>query len=164
MIKKVQEVMVAIAENRQEIVDALVKLSVTDLLFFWGTERELVKEQEKQWLPIIKWLEDVVLHYKLVQTQSLDVPQQNPTFVTVFQGFLDNMSDKKLAVFYVATMTLRSVLLASAFVQKKITSDEAFNAAFVEELWQNRMWGATDEAEEKQKNIKVELDMLEKEI
>lgn len=162
MFKKLKEAEAMIAEDREAIIEALIRLSVTDLMIFWGTERELINRQEKLWLPIIKWLEEAILHYKINQTKNLDVPKQDPSITVSFKTFLEKLDNRKLAIFYIATMTLRSVLLGMAFVEKRITPEEAFSAAFVEELWQNESWGTTDEAQERQEEIKNELNSLRK--
>lgn len=161
MFKKLREAQEIVAGDRNEVIDALLKLSTTDFLFFWGIQRELVERQEKLWAPIIEWLEDA-LSTKINQTDTLNVPKQDEGSGAKIRQFLCNLSDKELAVYYVATLTLRSVLLAAAFVKRKINADEAFNAAYVEELWQNEGWGTVDEAQDRQKEIKDELNLLEK--
>lgn len=161
MFKKLKEAQEIVAGDRNEIIDALLKLSTTDFLFFWGTQRELVERQEKLWAPIVKWLEDA-LNTKINQTDTLNVPKQSEGSGARIRQFLNGLSDKELAVYYVAALTLRSVLLAAAFVKRKINTEQAFNAAYVEELWQNEGWGTVDEAQARQKEIKDELNLLEK--
>ena len=52
---------------------------------------------------------------------------------------------------------MRSVNLGAALVEGKISADEAFEAAFLEELWQAEKWGKVPEAEDKRQKIKEEL-------
>ncbi|MDR1693830.1 MAG: hypothetical protein LBR70_01360 [Lactobacillaceae bacterium] len=160
MLKKLKKTELGIAENRSEVINGLIKIAMSDLMVFWGTERELVKRQEKLWLPIIKWLEDSVLRYKLSQTKDLNVPKQQGSLMGAFTSYLEKMSNKKLAAFYDASMTLQSMMIAAAFVEKKITPEQAFDAAYIEEIWQNETWGTTDEALERQNSIKSELKAL----
>lgn len=161
MLAKIKQVEKEISSNRNEVIDGLVRLSVTDLLFFWGSEREVIERQEKLWLPVIKWLEDG-LNARLKYTQSLSVPEQDSTIEEKLRKFIDKFSDKELTAFYIATLTLRSTLLATAFVRKKITVEEAFDAAFLEEKIQSEKWGATEEMEKRQESIKKELFELDK--
>ena len=42
---------------RTEIIDKLMKYTATDMLLFWGTDRELIAEQQKYWEPLLKWAE-----------------------------------------------------------------------------------------------------------
>lgn len=160
VMKKLKDAEKSIVEDRQNIIKGLVRLSMSDLMVFWGTERELIKKQEKLWLPIIKWLEDSILHYKLSQTENLNIPKQHQSLTEAFKGYLEKLNDKKLAAFYVASMTLQSVMIAVAFVEGKITPEQAFDAAYIEEIWQNETWGTTDEAAERQNAIREDLNIL----
>ena len=54
------------------------------------------------------------------------------------------------------------VLLAAALVKGKINAEEAFRAAFLDELWQAETWGADEEAENRRQTIKNEICEIEK--
>ena len=56
---------------------------------------------------------------------------------------------------------MKSVLLAIALVKKKLNADEAFNAAYLEELWQAESWGVEEEAEKRRSELKKELHEIE---
>ena len=56
----------------------------------------------------------------------------------------------------------KSVLLAAALVKKQITADEAFRAAFLEEIWQADKWGHDAEADQRREVIRQELIDVEK--
>ena len=66
-------------------------------------------------------------------------------------------ANKELGAFYVAALNMKSVLLAAALVKGKINANQAFEAAFLEELWQNENWGADEEALKKREELKQEL-------
>lgn len=44
---------------------------------------------------------------------------------------------------------MRSVILAMALVQGRLDAEEAYKAAWLEELWQAEKWGIDPEAESK---------------
>ncbi len=74
-------------------------------------------------------------------------------------------SEKNHASFFYATaILLRSFLLAVAFISGKINAEQAFDAAFIEELWQNENWGTVEEAETRRRDIMDELKFLEAEL
>ncbi|MDD4555907.1 MAG: hypothetical protein PHE89_01075 [Alphaproteobacteria bacterium] len=158
-MKKVSQAKAFIECNCQEVISKLVDLSVTDVLMFWGTEKELVLRQEKLWRPILDWLEKTLL-VKFNYSNSIDIPNQEPQTKQNIEKFISSFGDNDLAVFYVATMVLRSALLAMAFVKKQISPREAFEASFIEELWQAESWGIVEEAEERRLEIKQELTAL----
>ena len=57
---------------------------------------------------------------------------------------------------------LRSILLALALVKGRLSTDDAFEAAFVEEIWQAKIWGIDEEAEKRRQAIHSELKEIEK--
>ncbi len=150
-----------IAKNRAEVIERLVQFSMTDLLLFWGQEKDLMERQTKIWGPILAWAEEK-MKAKFVTTQGLDVPQENQTSGYRLKVFLESLSDKELTAFYAAALQMRSVLLAAALVRGKINAEEAFQAAFLDELWQAEIWGSDEEAEKRRQTIKSEIEEIER--
>ena len=124
-----------IGKNREEVVNRLVRFALTDMLLFWGQNKDLVEKQEKIWGPLLEWA-SYELNTKFIKTQGLDVPEQEKTSGHRLKLFLESLSDKELAAFYVAALNMKSVLLAAALVKGRINAQEAFEAAYLEELWQ----------------------------
>lgn len=156
MIKKLQQMSAEIAEHREEVIDKLVQFSLTDMLLFWGQEKELIQRQEEQWAPLLLWAKQE-LDAKFMTTQGLDVPEENKTSGYCLKLFMESLSDKELTAFYAAALDMRSVLLAAALVKGRITAEQAYQAAFLEELWQAENWGVEEEAERRRQEIKSEL-------
>lgn len=156
MSKYLEQVTKDISLHREEIIKGMVQLSLTDVLLFWGQQKELIERQKKTWEPILKWVNQA-LEAELKHTDSLEVPEQPKESGYRLQAFLESLSDKELAAFYVAALNMKSVLLAAALVKGKLNADEAFKAAFLEELWQNENWGVVHEAMKKREEMKQEL-------
>lgn len=148
-----------IGKSRKEVIDRLVVFSQTDLLLFWGHEKDLIERQEKIWGPILQWANNEI-NVEFVKTQGLDVPE-NKASGEKLKDYLNSFSDKELAAFYVAALNMKSVLLAIALVKKRLSADEAFNAAFLDELWQAESWGVEKEAEKRRAELKKELHEIE---
>lgn len=148
-----------IGKSRKEVIDRLVVFSQTDLLLFWGHEKDLIERQEKIWGPILQWANNEI-NVKFEKTQGLDVPE-NKASGEKLKDYLNSFSDKELAAFYVAALNMKSVLLAIALVKKRLSADEAFNAAFLDELWQAESWGVEKEAEKRRAELKKELHEIE---
>ena len=160
MEAKLKEAQQEISEHREEVIDRLVQFSLTDMLLFWGHEKDLIERQQKVWGPVLAWAKEE-LNTKFVTTNTLDVPEENKGSGYRLKLFLETLSDKELAAFYAAALKTRSVLLAAAMVKGNITAEEAFNAAFLEELWQSESWGNDEEACCRRDKIKTEIQEIE---
>ncbi len=149
-----------IAKNREEVIDRLVQFALTDMLLFWGTNKELAERQEKIWGPILQWASYEV-NTKFIKTQSIDVPSQEENSAQRLKMFMETLSNKELAAFYIAALNMKSVLLAAALIKGKINAQQAFEAAYLEELWQAENWGVETEAEKRRTEIRKELQEIE---
>ena len=157
-LKQVEE---DIKQHRVEIIDRLVNFALNDVLLFWSTDKEVKKEQQEKWLPILKWVDDT-LNTRFKQTTSLETDTSGKTAATELKKYLDNLSDKKLTSFYVAALNMRSVLLAVAMIKGRINATEAFELSELEELYQARKWGSEPVAEARRNSIKDSLISAEK--
>ncbi len=157
-LKQVEE---DIKQHRVEIIDRLVNFALNDVLLFWSTDKEVKKEQQEKWLPILKWVDDT-LNTRFKQTTSLETDTSGKTAATELKKYLDNLSDKELTSFYVAALNMRSVLLAVAMIKGRINATEAFELSELEELYQARKWGSEPVAEARRNSIKDSLISAEK--
>ena len=144
MQKELDKAVADIKQHRKEIIEKLVEFSKTDVLFFWGEKKDLFLRQEKEWLPILAWAEEL-LSVKLNKTADLKVPE-NEAMQNPLKKLFEKMSDAELACFYAAALNMRSILLALAFVKGKLTAEKACELSYLEELWQNEIWGEDQEA------------------
>jgi chaperone required for assembly of F1-ATPase len=144
MRKTLDDAVKEIGQYRGEIEKKLLEFARTDVLFFWGEKRDLYLKQETEWQPIINWIEEL-LKVKVKKTSSLDTPDneemQEPLKITFAK-----MSDIELACYYAAALNMKSVLLALALIKGKIDAKTAGRLSYLEELWQNEMWGSDEEA------------------
>lgn len=150
-----------VKKNRQEIIGKLLRFSMTDMLLFWGENKDLMERQQKLWGPILEWAQQS-LEIRLKTTQGIDVPEQDQHTGDRMKLFLESLSDKELVAFFKVALNMRSVLLAAALVKGRINAGEAFEAAYVEELWQSENWGVVEEAERKRGELRQELIDIEK--
>ena len=138
-----------VAQHRDEIIERMVNFSLTDTLLFRNPDAEdLIAEERQVWDPIVEWAK-----------KNMDADFKTSESLQVF---LEKLSDKELAAFYQTGKITKSVLLAAALVKKQITADEAFRAAFLEEIWQADKWGHDAEADQRREVIRQELIDVEK--
>lgn len=148
-----------IAKHREDIIAKLLEFAKTDLLFFWGENRELFLHQQDRWLPILDWVAQE-LKVNLQKTRTLDVPENSQLDGPLAQT-LEAMSDKELACYYAAALNMRSTLLALALVKGRIHAEEACELSYLEELWQNKLWGKDEEAVSRRQERCEELKEIE---
>ena len=148
-----------IEQYREEIEKKLLEFARSDLLFFWGEKRDLYLKQKTEWQPIIDWIEES-LKVKVNKTDKLDVPD-NEEMQKPLKNVFDKMSNKELACYYAAALNMKSVLLALALVKGRIDAETAGKLSYLEELWQNEIWGSDDEAIKRRKERCEELALIE---
>lgn len=156
IIKKLQQAEAEIRQKRDEIIEKLVDFSKTDALLYWDTRPDLQKRQAEVWGPILDWAKQEI-NCRYDKTDNLQVPEQKNNEVENFRRFLRGLTDKELAAFWLASLNMRSELLAAALVKGKIDADTAFAAANLEELWQNESWGEDEAAVKARKSLLTEL-------
>ncbi len=160
MTEKLEKMVAEIGANRTEIIEKLIQYFLTDMLFFWSSEKEVAERQQKEWQPLLDWAKNE-FETDFIKTQTLNVPEQEEKSGWRLKLFLESLSDRELVAFYVAATNMRSVLLAVALIKGRISADQAFRAAFLEELVQAESWGVDEEAEKKRGALKQELIEIE---
>ena len=148
-----------ISVYREDIIAKLLEFARTDLLFFWGEKRDLYLKQQVEWQPILDWAGEL-LHINLKSTDGLEVPE-NEVLQNPLEQVLKLMSDKELACYYAAALNMRSNLLALALVKGRIDARTAGKLSYLEELWQNDLWGTDAEAESRREERCKELQEIE---
>lgn len=147
--------------HRAEIIDRLVNFALNDVLLFWSSDKDVKKEQQEKWLPILRWV-DETLNARFKQTTTLEAEKTDKKATLELKKYLDGLSDKELTSFYIAALNMRSVLLAVAMIKGRINAAEAFELSELEELYQARKWGSEPVAEARRNSIKDSLISAEK--
>lgn len=147
--------------NKQEIIDKMCEFAQTDVLLFWNDNPELASRQNEFWFPVLRWIGQE-LNIQLKTSTSIDVPDQEEKFGVALKRYLEKFSDEELIAFYKAALDMRSVMLAAALVKGKIDAEQAFQAAYLEELWQAEKWGKVEDAEKSRERAKADLVEIEK--
>lgn len=147
-----------VAAHRDETIEILRRYLQTDTLLFWSEEPTLFAYQKKHWQPILDVLNSV---FKLeLQTTTGIMPPENEQTASGFEQHLNSMSDKELTGCFLAASEMKSVLLGLLLAKQKLSVAEAFNAAFLEELYQNQFWGEDAAAINTRKKVKSQLEKI----
>ena len=148
-----------IALHRDETIKTMCRFLQTDTLLFWSDKSDLFSYQQKYWQPLLDVLNSV-FKFDLQFTKDF-LPPENATAISKLETLLSNMTDKELTCCFLAASEMKSVLLGFLFSQKKISAQEALEAAFLEELYQNKFWGEDVAALNLRERIKQNLAQIE---
>lgn len=126
-------------KHRMDILEDMLRFMQTDTILFWSSEPNLFAYQQKHWQPIIdKVNEEFNVEFK--PTTEITPPDNRDAMIQLSFYFFA-IFDEELTACYLAAQEMKSALLGVALIKQKISVDEAFEAAFLEELYQNQKWG-----------------------
>ena len=130
------------AEVRADI----AKYGASDLLCYRAeAPAELVRRQAEAWDPVLAWAREA-LGARLVLGEGV-VPVAQPSAATAaLERALAELDAFSLAAHHVMTTLMGSALLALAHARGRLTAEEAWAAAHVDEDWQASQWGEDAEA------------------
>ncbi len=146
-----------IKPNRQYYIDALMPYINGELLCYRAEKpKQLVEQQNLKWQPIFQWAEQfLTVQFKV--TQGIMPIVQDSSTLDRIQLYLNNLSDEELTFFAVIMPLLGSMILSIALKEKKISVDDAFAFAYLDEEIQTKIWGYDSEQEQRLLNIRQEI-------
>ncbi|WP_157879120.1 ATP12 family chaperone protein [Pararhodospirillum photometricum] len=146
-----------VAPERSAILDTLVRYGGTDLLCYRADQpTTLVERQEAAWSPLLDWL--ATTHgLSLVVTRGLmPVAQPEPTLARL-RSVLEGLDLWALTATQALAAAGGSVGLALAVGGGRLSAEEAFTLAHLDDLFQVERWG--DDAEARARREALAADM-----
>ena len=141
----------------------IAKYLGTDMLFYRAPEPEgLVARQRRHWNPVIAWARDAfgarfVLAEGVVHVeQPAESLAKLRTMMTASVG--DIAGAWRLGALHVATALTGSALLALALAAGRLSPDDAWTAAHVDEDWNMDFWGRDELALDRRAFRRKEFD------
>lgn len=135
----------------------IVKYAGSDLLCYRADgPAELVALQAAAWDPMLDWAREV-LGADLAVCRGIMPVDQTAASRAAIEAAVANLDSFRLASAHVTTTLLGSVILMLATEAGRLTPDEAWKAAHIDEDWQIAKWGEDAEAARRQKNRKTEF-------
>jgi chaperone required for assembly of F1-ATPase len=131
-------------------------LSMDMILYRSGNNSDLSKLQEKEWQPLVKWL-DVKFNCKLTINYELKPLKQKESELLKCTNLIKELDHFSLSGFSHLVSISGSFILGLSFYFKKISSKKLYELALIEELFQSNKWGSDDFANERRANIKKEI-------
>jgi chaperone required for assembly of F1-ATPase len=135
-----------VATQREAVIASLLGYVDADSLCYWAPHPAALRDrQRRSWQPVLDWLareHDIVLKPR----EGAMPVAQAPEVAARMRRILEGMSDSDLTAFQAVAGLAHSLALAFALVGCRLSADEAFAAAFLDELHQAEEWGDDAEA------------------
>lgn len=145
-----------IIDNKDKIISLLVDYAETDVLIFWSKDNDLSFQQSKKWLPILKFIEQE-MGISIAVSYDLKIPKIDKIAIN---KYIKTLYLKELAGLFLFSTKLKSVFLGLALIKNNISVNDAFEASFLEEIYQNSLWGEDKETIKNHQAIKNELNEI----
>lgn len=136
-----------VAREVEAVREEIVKYAGSDLLCYRaGDPQSLAAEQMASWDPVLDWVRD---HWDVrfsLAEGVMFVAQSETTLAAVRERVAEVPAPLRLAGLHVMTTLTGSALLALAVLHGRLSAEEAWAAAHVDEDHQIRAWGSDAEA------------------
>lgn len=138
-----------VAEHMADVADDIVKFAGNDLVCYRADAPEgLVEQQNAAWNPILAWAEDE-LGARFHLAEGVMPVEQEQSALDRVAAAVAPYDALRLTSLHVMTTLTGSALLALAQATGRLSAEEAWTAAHVDEDWQIRRWGVDVEATER---------------
>jgi chaperone required for assembly of F1-ATPase len=135
-----------VAPNMAPVRADIVAHAGTDMICYRVTYPEaLVERQARAWSPLIEWLEAETGARLAVATGIAHVPQPRDALDRI-ADLVAGYGPLELAALHTVTTLTGSAVIALAVARRRVTAEEAWRLAHVEEDWQIAQWGEDAEA------------------
>lgn len=146
-----------VAARRAEVVAEIAKYAGTDLLCYRAEEPpELVERQRRTWQPLLDWAAERY-DAALAVTAGITPLPQAPAALAAIERAVSEHDAMLLVALHLATAACGSVVMGLALVSGKLSPEEAFFAAQLDETYQIEKWG--EDAEQTQRRAAVKDDV-----
>ena len=146
-----------IAPEAACIVDLLVAYAETDLLCHWAEGPDaLVQRQRRHWQPVLDWAA-TDLDAPLRPVAGIMAQRQSDAALAALRTAVAALEPFALGALNVLTTGTGSLLIGLAVVRGRLSPDEAWEAAQVDEAYQAEKWGEDDEAAVRRAAIRADL-------
>lgn len=144
--------------NERAVSADIVAYGARDLLCYRAAgPQELVERQTICWDPLIRWAEET-LGAQLVLAIGVMPVEQLHSALRALEEAVAAYSVFELTPLHVMTTLTGSALLALAVARNRLSPDEAWVAARLDEDWQVEQWGEDAEAKMRRERRRIEME------
>ena len=147
-----------VAPERKRIIAEIIDYAGSDLVCYRAEgPQALVERQVGQWNPILAWARSELEVSLKTFTGVVHRPQPNEALESLGRIFAAADDFTLTGLYNIMTLT-GSVLLALMLARGRISPDDAWPAAHVDEDFQIEHWGEDEEARDRRENRRKEFD------
>lgn len=146
-----------VATAAAETADDIARYAGSDLLCYRaeGPER-LAARQTAAWDPVLDWAgKRLQVRFRLAE--GVMPIEQDPALIGALRAALPD-DPLRLAALHTITTLTGSAVLAFALLEGRLSGEEAWNAAHVDEDWEIELWGEDAEATARRAYRRAEFD------
>lgn len=148
----------AVAARFAEVADDVTKFCGTDALCYRADDPEsLANRQTELWDPVLAWAGEL-LGGRFVLIAGLMHQEQPEALLSAYRARIGEMTPLRLAALHTATSLTGSAVLALALAEGRLSPDEVWQAAHVEEDFNIERWGQDAEAAQVRRYKRSEFD------
>lgn len=158
MTKRANTALDRVRSREEDVVREIVDYAGSDLLCYRAdSPEELVKLQCEHWDRVLEWVQQDLGIEFLAEQGISHFAQPRHTLDQIRSVFVLKTFYELTPLYAITTLT-GSALLVLAHAHGYLSADELWAAANVDEDWQISKWGEDDEAKERRKIRRAELD------
>jgi chaperone required for assembly of F1-ATPase len=162
LTKLVNTVLDGTAENRGLMLEDLGRYAGGDLLCYRAEGPEpLIAREGAAWDPVLAWANEA-FGADLAVTSGIVHRPQDEAAIAALTAQVARLDDFALTALHLATGLTGSLLLGLALTHGRLSADEAWAAATVDEAYQAELWGVDTEAEARSHRHRDELRLAER--
>jgi chaperone required for assembly of F1-ATPase len=140
-----------------DVIGEIAKYATTDLLCYRADEpRELIERQAQIWQPLLDWTE-ARFAAPLTVTQGVLPVTQDPATLAAIERAIAAHDSLQLVALHLATTACGSVVLGLALLAERLSPEEAFAAAALDESFQIERWGEDVEQTQRRAALKEDI-------
>jgi chaperone required for assembly of F1-ATPase len=139
-----------VAERREAVIDDLSAYAGTDLIVYRaGDPARLVAAQAAAWDPVLDWARDALGARFILSEGVMHVTQPAESVAALRRAIEAVETPTALAGLHSMTTLTGSLLIALAVLHGRLTPQEGWAAAHVDETFQAEVWGQDAEAQDR---------------
>ena len=129
--------------------------------YFAHSPKDLVKKQNKNWLPMIKFMQDAY-NINILYTSEISAISQPKDSLAKLKKILKSKNCFELSAIGVLVQLTNSIIISLALVNDKINAKDAYEISNLEEIYQSSFWGKDEEAFTRLKAISIDIKNVKK--
>ena len=146
-----------VAARRAQVIADTAKYAGSDLLCYRASTPDgLVKRQRDSWQPLLDWAK-ARYGAELTVASGLTFVSQPPQAVAALEAAVAAHGDLALSALYNLTHITGSVVIGLAVSEQRLSAEQAFTAAQLDELYQIERWGDDPTVTERHNGIRQDI-------